>query len=183
VVGLGNPGARYAETRHNVGFAVCERLAADRGDGWRPTSYRAEEWTGNLDGVAVVVVRPQNFVNESGPAANAALARHKSAPERLIVVHDDLDLAFGKLRVRRGGSAGGHRGVQSIIDALGAEAFLRVKIGLGRPPAGVDPATYVLEPFRADERPIIDLALDRAAQAVRALLRDDVEWVMQEYNR
>ena len=183
MVGLGNPGARYAATRHNVGFAVCERLAGGRGDGWRPTRFRAEEWTGDLEGVAVVLVKPQNFVNESGPATTAALARHMSAPDRLIVVHDDLDLAFGKLRVRRGGSAGGHRGVQSTIDALGTESFLRVKIGLGRPPAGIDPATYVLEPFRADERPIIDVALDRAAQAVRALLRDDVARVMQKYNR
>ncbi len=162
---------------------MCERLAAARGNGWRPSRYRAEEWTGDIDGVAVALVKPQNFVNESGPATSAALARHRSGADRLIVVHDDLDLAFGKLRVRRGGSAGGHRGVQSTIDALRTETFVRVKIGLGRPPAGVDAATYVLEPFRADERPIIDMTLDRAAQAVRALLRDEVDRVMQEYNR
>ena len=183
VVGLGNPGRRYAGTRHNVGFQVCERLVGDPVNGWRPARYRAEEWAGQIEGVELVLVKPQAFVNEAGDPVRAALQRYRVPAERLIVVHDDIDLAFARVRVRQGGSSGGHRGIRAILGALRTDAFVRVKIGVGRPPVGVDPASHVLQPFSEDEQSLVEAILDRAADAVRGLLVRDLETVMQEFNR
>ena len=183
VVGLGNPGARYAGTRHNVGFRVCDRLTGDVGNGWRPARYGAEEWVGRLERVPLALIKPRAFVNRAGEPVRAALERHAVGPERLVVVHDDIDLAFARVRVRRGGSSGGHRGIRSIMGVLQTDAFVRVKIGVGRPPEGVDPASYVLQPFDEAERPLVEATLDRASDAVRALLVRDLETVMQEFNR
>ena len=182
IVGLGNPGSTYEGTRHNLGFMVCERLA-DIGTGrWRPARYRAEVWTGQLDGLAIALLKPQTFVNESGPAVRAALKTFGVDPSSLIVVHDDLDLAFARIRVRPGGGSGGHNGMRSIIRSLGTDAVIRVKIGLGRPPAGVDPADYVLAPFDPTERRDANAVTDRAVDAVRALLTSNVDSAMQKFN-
>ena len=183
VVGLGNPGNTYAGTRHNLGFVVCDRLASEGTGRWRPARYRAEVWTGQLDGLAVALLKPQTFVNESGPAVQAALRTFGLDPSGLIVVHDDLDLAFARIRVRPGGGSGGHNGMRSIIRTLGTDAVIRVKIGLGRPPAGVDPADYVLSRFAPSERHDANAAMDRAVHAVRMLLTTDVDSTMQQFNQ
>jgi PTH1 family peptidyl-tRNA hydrolase len=182
IVGLGNPGRAYEGTRHNLGFVVCERLAATGTGHWRPARYRAEVWTGQLDGLAIALLKPQTFVNESGPAVQAALKTFGVDPSSLIVVHDDLDLAFARIRVRPGGGSGGHNGMRSIIRSLGTDAVIRVKIGLGRPPAGVDPADYVLAPFDSTERRDANVATDRAVDAVRALLTGNLDSAMQKFN-
>lgn len=183
VVGLGNPGTSYADTRHNLGFAVCDRLAAQGSGRWRAARYRAEVWTGQIDGLAVALLKPQTFVNESGPAVRAALQTFGLDPSGLIVVHDDLDLAFARIRVRPEGGSGGHNGMRSIIRTLGTDQVARVKIGLGRPPAGVDPADYVLGRITAAERPDAEAAVERAAAAVRTLLTTDVNSTMQQFNQ
>lgn len=181
IVGLGNPGPEYARTRHNAGFDVCDRLANRRRD-WRRTRD-ALTWQGEVAGVSVTTLKPRTYVNASGPAVSRALTAAGLATDRLIVVHDDLDLAFARVRVRDGGSSGGHRGIESILQAVGGAGFLRVKIGLGRPPAEMDPAAYVLQRFAASEREAIDDAFYRAADAVRALLTRPPADVMQEVNQ
>ncbi len=183
IVGLGNPGPAYAGTRHNLGFVVCDRLAA-RGKGrWRSARFRAEVWTGQLDGLAVALLKPQTFVNESGLAVHAALRTYDLDPSGLIVVHDDLDLAFARIRVRPGGGSGGHNGMRSIIRTLGTDGVVRVKIGLGRPPADIDPADYVLGRFEPAERDPADQAVERAVRAVRALMTSNLESTMQQFNQ
>lgn len=183
IVGLGNPGSAYADTRHNLGFVVCDRLAAQGTGRWRPARFRAEVWTGQIDGLAVALLKPQTFVNESGPAVQAALRAYGLDPASLIVIHDDLDLAFARIRIRPGGGSGGHNGMRSIIRTLGTDQLARVKLGLGRPPAGVDPADYVLSPFAAAEISDADQAVERAADAVRALLTTDLDSTMQRFNQ
>jgi len=183
IVGLGNPGDAFAATRHNLGFEVCDRLAANGTGRWRPARFRAEIWTGQLDGMAVALLKPQTFVNESGPAVQAALRTFALDPSGLVVVHDDLDLAFARIRVRPGGGSGGHNGMRSIIRSLGTDAVVRVKIGLGRPPEGVDPADYVLSRFAPAERRVADDSVARAADAVRTLLKADVDSTMQQFNQ
>ena len=183
IVGLGNPGPAYAGTRHNLGFVVCDRLASQGTGRWRTARYRAEVWTGQLDGLAVALLKPQTFVNESGPAVQAALRTFGLDPSGLIVVHDDLDLAFPRIRVRPGGGSGGHNGMRSIIRTLGTDEVARVKIGLGRPPEGVDPADYVLGRFLPAEQSEANAAVERAADAVQTLLTADVDSTMQQFNK
>lgn len=181
IVGLGNPGPEYAHTRHNAGFDVCDRLAGRRRD-WR-RSRDALIWQGEVTGVLVTLLKPRTYVNASGPAVGRALDSAGLSVDRLIVVQDDLDLAFARVRLRHGGSSGGHRGIASILQAVGGAEFMRVKIGIGRPPPEMDPAAYVLQRFAASERETIDEAFDRAADAVRALLTRPPADVMQEVNQ
>ena len=181
IVGLGNPGPEYAGTRHNAGFEVCSRLAQRRRD-WRRTRH-ARTWQGEVAGVAVTLLKPRTYVNASGPAVARALSSAGLSADRLIVVQDDLDLAFARVRVRGGGSSGGHRGIESILQAVGGADFLRVKVGIGRPPPDMDPAHYVLERFSASEREAIDDAFNRAADAVRELLTRPAADVMREVNQ
>ena len=183
IAGLGNPGSAYAGTRHNLGFVVCDRLAKQGTGRWRPARFRAEVWQGHIDGLAIALVKPQTFVNESGPPILAALHTFGLNASNLIVVHDDLDLAFARIRVRPGGASGGHNGMRSIIRTLGTDAVARVKIGLGRPPSGMDPADYVLQPFTPSERPTAAAAVEGATDAVRTLLKTDVNSTMQQFNQ
>ena len=183
VAGLGNPGPRYADTRHNVGFKVCDRLSL-RGSGhWELTRFHAELWTGEIEGLSACLVKPQTFVNASGDAVKAVLSAYHLDPSQIIVVHDDIDLEFARIRVRPKGTAGGHNGMQSIIAALHTDTVTRVKIGVGRPPVGIDPATYVLEQFLPYEIREIESALGRAESAVRMLLTSGVESTMQHFNQ
>jgi len=183
VVGLGNPGERYAATRHNLGFQVCERLSSNRTGRWALTRFRAEIWKGEIEGLSVCLVKPQTFVNASGDAVKAMSSAYHLDASRFVVVHDDIDLEFGRIRVRAKGAAGGHNGMKSILAALHTDAVMRVKIGVGRPPIGVDPATYVLEPFLPNEINRVNEALDRAESAVRMLVTSGIESTMQLINQ
>jgi len=181
VVGLGNPGARYRKTRHNVGFMVIDRLAARWGIALGGRRHAAELGAGAVTGVRSVLAKPQTFMNASGEAVAKLRRAYRLEPAAIVAVYDDLDLAVGRVRVRGGGGAGGHRGVASLIAAIGGN-FVRVRVGIGRPAGGVDPVEFVLEPFTAAERPLIEGAVERAADSVESLLRDGLERTMNVFN-
>jgi PTH1 family peptidyl-tRNA hydrolase len=180
VVGLGNPGPDYAPTRHNVGFRVVELLAARAaggGSSGRFSKHRsnADVLEGRLAGRRVVLAKPRTYMNVSGGPV-AALVRYFSVePAELVVVHDDLDLGFGVVRLKRGGGEGGHNGLRSISQSLGTKDYLRLRFGIGRPPGRQDPADFVLKRFSAAEAKELELAVDLAADAAEALLSDGLE--------
>jgi len=171
VVGLGNPGAEYRDTRHNVGQRVLDRLAAGdlRGTRWQRDGA-TELSEGRWRGETIRLIKPQAFMNLCGPVIARALQRHGAGPEDLILVYDDIDLPLGAVRVRMKGSHGGHNGVRSVIDALGTTDIRRVKVGIGRPEHKGDVPDHVLTVFDADELPTVDTAVAEAAQKVLALL-------------
>ncbi len=181
-VGLGNPGPEYAATRHNVGFMVVDRLAGSLGVGWERVGGPALEAAALVSGVALRLLKPLTYMNLSGRAVAAALRRHNLGPGSLCVVHDDLDLPCGALRLRPGGGAGGHRGVMSIIEELGSADFARVRVGIGRPAGGQDAVDYVLSPFPAAEWALVGPVVDRAAEAVLAIARDGLAAAMNRFN-
>jgi len=171
VVGLGNPGSEYRDTRHNVGQRVLDHLAAGdlRGTRWQrdgATELSEGRWRGDT----IRLVKPQAFMNVCGPVVARALQRHGAGPEDLILVYDDIDLPLGAVRVRMKGSHGGHNGVRSVIDALGTSDIRRVKVGIGRPEHKGDVPDHVLTVFDADELPAVESAVAEAAQRVLALL-------------
>jgi len=173
VVGLGNPGPEYADTRHNVGFRVVELLAARAGGGrFSRHKSNADVLEGRLAGRRVVLAKPRTYMNVSGGPV-AGLVRYYGG--ELVVVHDDLDLGFGVVRLKQGGGEGGHNGLRSISTSLGTKDYLRVRFGIGRPPGRQDPADFVLKRFSATERKDLDFAVDLAADATEALLADGLE--------
>jgi PTH1 family peptidyl-tRNA hydrolase len=170
VVGLGNPGPGYAGNRHNVGFMVLDELARRVGGRFRSHKSGADVLEGRLAGRRTVLARPRCFMNLSGGPV-AGLARFfKVPPSDVVVVHDDLDLDHGVIRLKRGGGEGGHNGLRSISSSLGSRDYLRVRFGIGRPPGRMDPADYVLRDFSSVERRELDLLVDRCADAVEQLL-------------
>ena len=173
VVGLGNPGPEYADTRHNVGFRVVELLATRAGGGrFSRHKSNADVLEGRLAGRRVVLAKPRTYMNVSGGPV-AGLVRYYGG--ELVVVHDDLDLGFGVVRLKQGGGEGGHNGLRSISTSLGTKDYLRVRFGIGRPPGRQDPADFVLKRFSATERKELDFAVDLAADATEALLADGLE--------
>jgi peptidyl-tRNA hydrolase, PTH1 family len=182
IVGLGNPGSRYEKTRHNVGFLVVDRIAAQHCIEIGDIICQALVGAGTLENDRVVLAKPQTYMNRSGDAV-AALAREYSiGPGDLIVINDDLDLPFGRIRIRRRGSAGGHRGLISIMEKLAGAEFHRIRIGIGRPPEGMESAEYVLEPFNAAERNGLDGMVARAAESVVCWVRNGIDCAMASYN-
>lgn len=180
IVGLGNPGRRYAKTRHNIGFVVVEAIAGRYGIAFleRDSSREGE---GSIKDTSIVLVEPLTFMNRSGLAVREVLRRYGAGPENLIVVQDDIDMETGKLRIRKRGSAGGHRGIASIIAETGSCEFVRVKIGVGRE-EGVPAEDYVLGRFRPDERPVINETVEAAVEAVGAIVSDGIESAMNRFN-
>ncbi|MCZ6780973.1 MAG: aminoacyl-tRNA hydrolase [Nitrospirae bacterium] len=181
IVGLGNPGARYDLTRHNVGAGVLG-LAATR---WRVVLTPlgdALRGSGSLGPVEVTLAAPVAWMNQSGPVVKALLAELSLTPGDLLVVHDDLDLEVGRLRIKRDGGSGGHQGILSVITALGTNQFCRLKIGIGRPSPGTDAAEYVLSTFFPDETPLLQASLERAPLALECLLLDGLDAAMTRFN-
>lgn len=176
VVGLGNPGPQYAKTRHNLGFMVADLLAARIGAAFKVHKRSgAEVVTGHLGGRAVVLAKPRTYMNESGRQVGP-LAQFYSVPAgNVIVVHDELDIDFGRIRLKLGGGEGGHNGLRSVANALGSKDFQRVRIGVGRPPGRKDPAAFVLEPFSAAERTEVPLVCELAADACEKLIELGLE--------
>jgi len=182
VVGLGNPGSEYSATRHNVGFMATDVLAGRwKVSGWRTkfdalvAEHRAEE--------PIILVKPQSYMNNSGYAVKSILSWYKLAVDDLIVVYDDLDLPLGRLRLRSQGGPGGHRGIESLLVHLGQDAFHRVRIGIGRPPEYMEAANYVLGRFTAEEIPLIEPAIKRAADAVEAIIQHGAAKAGSQFNR
>jgi peptidyl-tRNA hydrolase, PTH1 family len=183
IVGLGNPGTRYELTRHNLGFRVVDRLASQNSIALTEKLCDSLVGKGSCAGEEIVLVKPQSFMNHSGLAVECLLRDYRRSATDLIVIHDDLDLPFGRIRIRPSGGAGGHRGVESILEQVSSAAFLRVRIGIGRPPEGIDPVDYVLEAFTADEAQELNAVVERAGESVLCLVRDGVEQAMGRYNR
>lgn len=182
VVGLGNPGARYEATRHNAGFLVLDALAERVGGRFKAHKANADVLEGRLAGLPVVLVKPRSFMNESGGPVVGVARFFKIDPEAITVVHDELDLPFGSLRLKRGGGDGGHNGLRSTTSAVSSKEYARVRFGIGRPPGRQDPADYVLREFAGAERKDLGYFLDRAADAVETLLRDGLEAAQNEFN-
>jgi peptidyl-tRNA hydrolase, PTH1 family len=186
IVGLGNPGAEYARTRHNLGFAVVEALAAEAEADFRRRglSLRAH---GSLHGEEdLIFAKPQTFMNLSGQAVVQLIAQiGLKTPDlhKFLLIHDDLDLDVGRIRMKARGGAGGNNGVLSIIDSLGTDEFARLKIGIGRPPVGMEAADYVLRPARGDERTLLQEAMERAVEAARCWISEGLAVTMNRFNR
>jgi len=181
VAGLGNPGRKYADTRHNVGFMVADELARRLGGSWRG-KFSGELAEVRLDGLRLALLKPQTYMNESGRSVGAAARFFKVEPEDLVVVHDEVDLEPGRLQVRLGGGLAGHNGLRSVASALGTPDFGRVRIGVGRPERG-DPrpvADFVLSDFPPEVD--AEALVSRAADAVEAIARDGVEDAQNRFN-
>jgi len=170
VAGLGNPGPDYAGNRHNAGHMVADLLAERMGARFKAHRSRNEIAEGRLAGVPVTLAKPRSYMNLSGAPVAALGAFYKVPPERIVVVHDELDIPFGSVRLKFGGGDNGHNGLRSITQALGTNGYNRVRVGIGRPPGRMDAATFVLRDFSAAERKELPLVIDRAADAVETLL-------------
>lgn len=175
IVGLGNPGPTYAGNRHNVGFMVLDLLAERIGGRFKAHKSRSDVVEGRLAGEPVVLAKPKSYMNESGGPVASVRGFYKAALEQLIVVHDELDIPYGILRLKRGGGDGGHNGLRSLTRSLDSPDYLRVRFGIGRPPGRQDPADFVLEDFRAAERKDLPYFIDRAADATEALITVGLE--------
>ena len=183
VVGLGNPGDEYAGTRHNAGFMLVERLAGAWGVELRGRLFKARTALARRGAEEVLLIEPRTFMNRSGAAVRAAMAGKDVPAERLVVVYDDLDIPLGEIRVRKRGRPGTHKGMISIAGEIRTDEFARVRIGIGPCPAGRDAAEYVLEPFRRDERPLLDQSLEDAAEALEMVLDGRIDRAMTRFNR
>ena len=183
VVGLGNPGDEYAGTRHNAGFMLVERLAGAWGVELRGRLFKARTALARRGAEEVLLIEPKTFMNRSGAAVRAAMAGKDVPAERLVVVYDDLDIPLGEIRVRKRGRPGTHKGMISIAGEIRTDEFARVRIGIGPCPAGRDAAEYVLEPFRRDERPLLDQSLEDAAEALEMVLDGRIDRAMTRFNR
>ncbi len=188
VVGLGNPGPSYAGHRHNIGYLVVEELASRMGSSFRAhKSGRAEVVEGRLGapgepGPRVVLARPRTYMNESGGAVSALVKFYKLPPERIVAVHDELDLPFGRMRVKLGGGDNGHNGLRSMRSALGTGDFHRVRVGIGRPPGRQDVADFVLSNYSSAERKDIPIQVMDAADAVECLVTEGLDKTQQKFN-
>jgi len=182
VVGLGNPGDEYAETRHNAGFMLVERLAAAWGVELRGRLFKARTALARPGGEEVLLLAPKTFMNRSGTSVRAALAGKDIPPERLVVAYDDLDIPLGEIRVRKQGRPGTHKGMISVSGEIGTDGFPRVRIGIGPLPAGRDASEYVLEAFKRNERRQLGESLEAAAEAVEMILDGRIEPAMTRFN-
>ncbi len=182
VVGLGNPGDRYAGNRHNLGFMVVDRLAANwKARDWH-SSHQALMCRISLPEGEILLVKPQTYMNNSGTAVKKIADSFGIKPADLLVVYDDLDLEVGQLRLRRKGSAAGHKGVASVISCLGTDEFHRLRIGIGRPPAGVEVVDYVLEDFPDDQWEIMEKVIASACHAAFIWMKDGIDEAMTRFN-
>ncbi|MBE5997134.1 MAG: aminoacyl-tRNA hydrolase [Lachnospiraceae bacterium] len=183
IVGLGNPGREYQRTRHNVGFEALDELIAKYGIGAPQSKFRAMLGKGVIGTEKVIAVKPLTYMNLSGEAVRAVVDYYKIDPEtELIVISDDVDLEPGRLRIRKSGSAGGHNGLKSIIQHLGTEKFLRIRIGVGGKKDGWDLADHVLGKIPEEERAVIGEALKKAAEAAACVVTDGADIAMNRYN-
>jgi peptidyl-tRNA hydrolase, PTH1 family len=182
VVGLGNPGPEYAGNRHNVGFMCADLLAAEVGTAFKRDRSRAMAANGRLRGVPVTIAKPLSFMNLSGGAVASLRSYYKLPAEQILVLHDELDLPFGAIRLKLGGGDNGHNGLRSVTAALGTRDYHRVRIGIGRPPGRMDPADFVLRNFSAPERKELPEILGRSADAAQTLLIRGLAAAQNEFN-
>lgn len=182
VVGLGNPGPEYAHTRHNAGFLVVDLLGENLRAAYWKDEAGAKTSQVRLGSDDVVLAKPETFMNISGKAVSKLSDIHESPHDEVIIVHDDIDLPEGSVRVKNGGGHGGHNGLRSLTEALGTDGYIRVRVGVGRPPGRMDAADYVLEPLRGAALDDLEAMVPTAAQAVIHILEHGVDSAMQEFN-
>jgi peptidyl-tRNA hydrolase, PTH1 family len=183
IAGLGNPGVQYQRNRHNIGFLVVDRLAETHHISISHKRFHSLYGTGTIDSEKVVLVKPLTFMNRSGDSLQRVLHFFNIDVENLIVIHDDLDLAYGRLRFKKRGGDGGHQGIRSIIESIGRNDFLRLKVGIGRPPVNIEPAEYVLSNFDRAERSELEGVVSRAAESLSVALLEGVEVAMNRYQK
>ncbi|MFA5811589.1 MAG: aminoacyl-tRNA hydrolase [bacterium] len=182
IAGLGNPGRTYARHRHNVGFLTLDELARRHGIEMRKRSFGALIGSGSIDGESVLLAKPETYMNLSGESVGPLLGYYRLGADSLIVVHDDLDIDLGRMKLARAAGHGGHNGVRSIMETTGTGDFTRVRIGIGRPPVGMDGANYVLAPFTEQEQETISEAIMRAADAVEMIISEGLAKAQQKYH-
>jgi PTH1 family peptidyl-tRNA hydrolase len=182
IVGLGNPGREYGNTRHNIGFWVVDALAQAHGVAVNRRRFRSLFGKGIIRGHEALMVKPQIFMNNSGQPVDLVARFYKLDPAKLLVIYDDIALELGAIRLRRKGSAGGHRGMQNVIDCMGTDEVPRLRLGIGAPPPGQDSRHYVLSPFRASELKAAEQLVADAADCVRYLLDNGVDAAMNKFN-
>ena len=183
VLGLGNPGRKYEATRHNVGFLVADRLAERWHGACDRSQYNAHLGSLRVHDAQVVVAKPQTYMNRSGQAATSLRGYYKVPDEQVVVVHDDVDIPCGQVRVKKGGGHGGHNGLRDLKQRLGTGDFLRVRVGVSRPPPRWDTADYVLAPWSREEQDHLPEVVDRAVDAVEGLIRDGWETTVNTFNQ
>jgi peptidyl-tRNA hydrolase, PTH1 family len=184
VAGLGNPGEEYVRTRHNVGAMTVDLLAERAGERFRKLKFIPVESAEISEGrEKLILARSTQFMNVSGPGYAGLAKRAHLAPHQVIAVHDEIDLPFGRLQVKRGGSTAGHHGLDSLVEGFRSPDFFRVRVGVGRPPGRQDPADYVLQPFSKKEQAELDVLVEDAADAVLALIRDGLNAAQERFNR
>jgi len=182
IVGLGNPGLAYRYNRHNVGFMVADALAEKLEIPLKRVKFKAQIGNGKLEGIPIIIAKPLTFMNNSGEAV-APLVRYFKVPlERLLVIHDDMDLPLGTLRMRPSGGSAGHNGMLSIFDKLGTNAIPRLRVGIGRPPGRMDPADYVLQDFPKSDEELLKMVIAQACEAALAFITNGLEKAMNTYN-
>ena len=182
IAGLGNPGPEYSGNRHNAGFMVADLLAERIGARFKRDRSRAAVASGRLAGFPVTLAKPMTFMNLSGRPVAAVRTFYKVPAERIVVVHDELDLPFGVLRLKQGGGDNGHNGLRSVTAALGTRDYFRVRVGIGRPPGRMDAADFVLHDFSAAERKLVPEVLERAADATEVLMRRGLAAAQNEFH-
>lgn len=183
IVGLGNPGPKYLLTRHNMGFMVVDALAARFRVNLSDKAHRAICGTGRMAGVDVLLAKPQTFMNLSGESVSALMKAERIGPEDIVIIHDDLDIPFGSLKIARSGGDGGNNGVASVIEHTGTTQFVRLRVGIGRPPAGMEGADYVLSEFGPDEREYAADVINYAADALIMTVRSGAARAMNLFNK
>lgn len=182
IVGLGNPGGRYLNTRHNIGFLAAERVAEAHRIELNQTKFKAEIGRGEIGGDDVIIAKPQTYMNRSGESVSSLLSFFRLNPSDCILICDDMELPLGKIRVRGKGGHGGHNGLRSIIEHTGSQEFVRVRVGIGRPKEQSQVSGYVLSPFAKDEKQVIEDAIAKACRAVETLIADGIEAAMNKFN-
>lgn len=183
IAGLGNPGEEYARSRHNVGFRVMDRIAKSKHAPFDRRKFKGELAEAELADARALLVKPQTYYNGSGECVSAILGYYKVPPSRLIVVHDELDLQVGRLRLKQGGSDAGNRGVRSIEQSLGTPDFIRVRVGVSRPPGERESKDYLLESMSAEARTSLESSIQRAGEAVEAIIAEGLERAMGRFNQ
>lgn len=182
IVGLGNPGREYRQNRHNIGFMLLDHLAARYGESFSRFESRALVIKTKPADHRLILAKPQTFMNNSGQAVSSLVRFYKVPLEKLIVAYDDVDLPFGKLRLRPSGGSGGHRGMKSIIERLGTVEFSRLRLGIGRPPGRKEAADYVLQNFKKDELVILPGILDGGVEAIMTFIHSGIDQAMNQFN-
>ncbi len=183
IAGLGNPGRKYADTRHNIGFMVIDRLAKEHGFAVIQKKFDTVFGLGEIDGIKVVLTKPMAFMNRSGPPITQLAKYYKLESDHVLVIHDDIDILFGNLKIKAKGGHGGHNGLRSIIGAAGGGEFPRIRIGIGRPDTQIEVTDHVLGKFAKEESATLDLVLSCAAEAAQSIIKKGLPLSMNRFNK